>query len=269
MERIDLHLHSNVSDGGLPPAEVREHARAGKLDIIALTDHDTARGVRQLQAHDGGPRLIPGIEISSTLEHADVHMLGYFIDPAHARILAHERYAVDARTERMRAMIARLEALGISVPFEAVQAIAGEGAMLGRPHLARALVDRGYASSVGDAFNRYIGDNGPAYVAAELIAPDQAIELIHEAGGIAVWAHPPLDRFERQIPTFVGWGIDGVEAVRPRMLPREVQTIEGYADMYGLITTGGSDWHGPWNGRLGEFCVTRRQVGAFLERGGL
>ena len=269
MERIDLHLHSNASDGGVSPRELIQQARAGKLDVISLTDHDTARGVRQLDGAHEGLTVIPGIEISCSHEGADVHVLGYFIDAQHPRILEHERYAVHARTARMHGMIEKLAALGVHVRFEEVVAVAGQGAVLGRPHLARVLAERGLVPSVGEAFARYLGDAGPAFVPAQLLPPADGIAIIHDAGGVAVWAHPRLDRVEALIRTFVGWGLDGVECLRPRLQPIDVQTLEGYAQMHALLVTGGSDWHGPWSSRLGEFCVTRRDVGAFLDRGGI
>ena len=222
-------------------------AAAANLHIISLTDHDTAAGVRELQTAELPLTLIPGIEISSTHDGRDVHMLGYFIDAAHPSILAHEERARDGRNIRMRKMIAKLDALGVHVSFEEVKAAAGDGDVLGRPHLARVLVDHGYVPSHAQAFDRYIGDGGPAFSPTELVTPGDAIRIIHEAGGVAVWAHPPTQTVERDIGPFVQLGLDGVECIRPRSQPIDVQTMEGYAGLHGLLVTGGSDWHGPWS----------------------
>jgi 3',5'-nucleoside bisphosphate phosphatase len=268
-ERIDLHLHTTASDGGAAPPELVRLAAAADLHIIAIADHDTAAGVRQVQAQALPIRLIPAIEVSTTLGSSGVHMLGYFIDPQHRELLAYEERARNAREARMSSMIAKLAALGVSVTIEEVRAVAGAEGVLGRPHLARVLTTRGYVSSPGEAFNKYLSDSGPAFAPTELMTPRDAIELIHAAGGLAVWAHPSQDVYEREIKAFVGWGLDGVECYRPRMLPIDVQLLEGYADLYRLVVTGGSDWHGPWGARLGEFAVTRREVGRFLEKGGI
>ena len=269
MERIDLHLHSTASDGHFAPAEVAAQAAAANLHIIALTDHDTAAGVRELQAAALPLKLIPGIEISSTHEGRDVHMLGYYIDAAHPSILAHEERARDGRNIRMRKMIAKLAALGVHVSFEEVQAAAGEGDVLGRPHLARVMVDLGYVASHSQAFDKYIGDDGPAFSPTELVTPGDAIRIIHEAGGLAVWAHPRPDAFERELPRLQAWGLDGVECFRPRVQPADALRMDERARSLGLVVTGGSDWHGVWQGRLGDFSVTRDEVGAFLDLGGI
>lgn len=170
----------------------------------------------------------------------------------------------------MHAMLERLERLGAAVAYDDVLAAAGpDAASLGRPHLARALVEAGHATSHANAFDRYIADGGPAFVPIELLAPEQAVALIHDAGGVAVWAHPRPDRFFAEIDRFVDWGLDGVECFRPRCPPAECLSFEAAAAERGLLVTGGSDWHGIWHGKLGDFAMTRDEVGAFLDRGGL
>ena len=269
--RIDLHLHSTASDGSLSPSALVCAARTGGLHIIALTDHDTAAGVPEAcQAGVGSIHVISGIEVSTTHVCGDVHVLGYFIDPAHARLVAYMREAEDRRRERMRSMLGRLDDMGVRVPFEDVLAAAGPSARtLGRPHLARALISRGYAQTHAEAFDRYIGDHGPAYAPVDLVDPREAIGLIHESGGLAVWAHPRLDIFEAEIGKFVAWGLDGIECYRPRCDAADSLRLEKHARAHGLLVTGGSDWHGSWHGRLGAFSVGTDEVGAFLERGGI
>lgn len=269
--RIDLHLHSTASDGSLSPAALMRAAREGGLHIVALTDHDTTAGVAEAAAAGvGAVHVIPGIEVSSTHEGAEVHVLGYFIDPEHGALQEYATRAAEARRERMRGMLGRLEALGIAVPFDAVLAAAGpEVHAMGRPHLARALVQAGHVTTFADAFERYIGDTAPAFLPTDLVSACRAIEMIHAAGGVAVWAHPRSDAFERDVRRFVAWGLDGVECIRPRCDAAESLRLETVSRELGLLVTGGSDWHGPWHGRLGGFAVSQDDVGAFLERGGI
>jgi 3',5'-nucleoside bisphosphate phosphatase len=269
--RIDLHIHSTASDGSLSPGAVANAARAGGLDVIALADHDTVGGVIAAQeAAAGTVHVIPAIELSTHEQAGELHMLGYYIDPRHADLLAYAERASGAREVRMHAMLERLAAAGIVVEFDDVLAAAGPRPdSIGRPHLARALLQRGYVHSMSDAFDRYIGDQGPAFVPTSLITPDQAIDIIHDAGGIAVWAHPRQDLLEAGLPRLREQGLDGVECYRPRVAPPESERIATFAARNGLFVTGGSDWHGDWQGQLGEFAVDRDDIAAFLEVGGI
>jgi predicted metal-dependent phosphoesterase TrpH len=269
--RVDLHLHSTASDGSLSPSALVWAARAGGLHVIALTDHDTTGGLSEAcRAGAGSVHVIGGIELSCTYNFAEVHMLGYFVDPTHPTLVEHERLAGLRRRERMHAMIDRLAALGPRVSMDDVQIAAGPDAQtIARPHLARVLVQKGHATSVSDAFERWIGNAAPAYVSVDLIDPAQAIKHIHLAGGIAVWAHPEPSLLRASIDAFVSWGMDGIECYRPRCSPRESLEFETAAQERGLLVTGGSDWHGIWNGRLGLFSLGRDEVGAFLAHGGI
>lgn len=269
--RLDLHLHSTASDGALSPESVVRAARAGSLDVISLTDHDTAAGVADALAAAGTAlTVIPGIEVSSTSGGSECHILGYFIDHTHPALERYSASAVERRKERMAGMIRRLEALGIHVRYEEVLEAAGQDVVaLGRPHLARVLVDRGVVPTYAEAFNRYLGDGGPAFLPTELLTPREAIELIHTLGGIAVWAHPPWEMVERELDRFVGWGLAGLECYRPRYSTTDTQRFLHAAEAYELLVTGGSDWHGGWHGRLGDFAVKGEQVEEFLRQGGL
>ncbi len=269
--RIDLHLHSNASDGSLSPSGLVWAARAAGLHVIALTDHDTTGGTSEASdAGVGAVHVISGIEISTTYDGSELHVLGYFIDPTHAAILQYAGAAARGRRSRMQGMLERLETMGVTVDYQEVVAAAGsEAVTIGRPHLARALVQRGYAQTFAEAFDRFIGDSGPAFLPTRLLSPQGAIDLIHEAGGVAVWAHPRSSLFERDIRRFVEGGLDGVECFRPRCPAEECLKLESTTKALGLLVTGGSDWHGVWHGRLGDFSMSRDEVGAFLERGGI
>ncbi len=171
----------------------------------------------------------------------------------------------------MREMLALLEELGIEVSFEDVLEAAGDDVeSLARPHLAEALVTRGHVKSLAEAFQRYIGDDGPAFVPTRVQDPTRAVELILESGGIASWAHPPRDQLDDLLPVLVDAGLAGIEAYRPNHHPEQVKELRERARRHDLVVTGGSDWHGPERGRdLGGFFVTADEVGAFLDRGGI
>lgn len=269
--RIDLHIHSTASDGSLSPARVVAAARQGRLHIIALADHDTIGGIREAEAAAAGSvHLIPALELSTHHEGGELHMLGYFVDHANATLVRFSARAGNRREERMREMIDRLGSVGVHVAYEDVLAAAGRRPdSVGRPHLARALVQRGHVATVSDAFDRFIGDDGPAFVPTRLINPAEAIELIHAAGGVAVWAHPRPDLLEPELPRMVDWGLDGVECFRPRVAVADADRMARLAARHGLFATGGSDWHGEWHGPLGDFAVERDDVAAFLEIGGI
>jgi 3',5'-nucleoside bisphosphate phosphatase len=269
--RIDLHIHSSASDGSLSPAAVVNAARAGGLHVIALCDHDTIGGVLPAQAAaQGTVHVIPALELSTYHEGAELHMLGYYVDPLNPTLVAFGERASNRRETRMRDMLERLAGLGLHVGYEEVLAAAGPRPdSIGRPHLARAMLQRGYVSTIPDAFDRFIGDDGPAFVATRLINPAEAIALIHAAGGVAVWAHPRTDAFTAELPRMIEWGLDGVECYRPRNSGAEIQHLEGTAQHHGLLVTGGSDWHGEWHGPLGSWAVDREEIAAFLEVGGI
>jgi 3',5'-nucleoside bisphosphate phosphatase len=268
--RIDLHVHSTASDGARGPADIVSRARAGGLDTIALADHDTTAGIAEALAAAGAEvKVVPAIEISAAHAGRDLHVLGYFIDPDAPPLTRYVAHAKGIREERIREMIERLAALDVDVDFAAVIAEAGpHAASLARPHLARALHAAGHVATISEAFTRFIGDEGPAYVAARLLDVAGAIELIHEAGGLAVWAHPPVTLIEPLLPAFVEAGLDGVECYRPRLPEGDLQKLLHQVRRHRLVATGGSDWHGDWHGPLGSFYLHRHQVEDFLELGG-
>ena len=270
--RLDLHLHSQASDGSEPPSAVVEAAAAGRLDVIALTDHDTTQGLAAAwsAARRVPIEVIPGIEVSSVHAGEGVHMLGYFVDPSSPRLRAYETRAGHRREERMLEMIQRLAGRGIRVSIDEVVGIAGPSRRsLGRPHLARALVQAGYADSVPDAFDRFIGNRHPAYVPTAFVSTQEAIRMILEAGGVPVWAHPRFERLEAFLPGLKLAGLRGIEVFRPRTHPERILALEAVARSWKLLATGGSDWHGPDSGRLGDFHVSGDEVAELLEAGGM
>jgi predicted metal-dependent phosphoesterase TrpH len=271
--RLDLHIHTTASDGTWTPEQVSRGARVGGLDVIAIADHDTVAAVHPAReaAAQMDVQVIPALEASSTWQNREIHILGYFVDLDAPGLVGHTRRASELREARMREILSKLHDQGVEVPFEDVEHAAGAHRVnLGRPHLARALVSLGYATSVSEAFTRLIGDDRPAFVPTRLVAPEEAVALILESGGIPVWAHPPGDLMDVVLPRLVQAGLRGLEVYRPSHDRNDVLRLEAVCRSTGLLCSGGSDWHTPEGGAaLGDFHVTADEVEALLEAGGM
>lgn len=266
--KIDLHLHSNVSDGQLAPAALVETAAAAGLATIALTDHDTAAGVAEAVRAGAalGLQVVPGIEVSTRSGDHEYHVLGYWVDPASEAMRRHHDEALARRRKRMLGMVEKLQGLGLAIEFDDVLRAAGPDVQaLGRPHLARALLEAGHTRYYGEAFVKYIADGGVAYVSERFPTVGEAIATIHAAGGMAVWAHPDPDRFAADVEGFAEAGLDGVECFRPNLTAAEVGVLLRKTEALGLQPTGGSDWHGPGRASLGDFYVQPHEVRGVLD----
>ena len=248
-------------------------AAAGGLDLIAITDHDTTASVSAAQAvgNDVRVQVIPAIEVSSTHAGRDVHVLGYFVDTEADALQRHEVRATTRREERMREMVERLAEEGISIGYEDVETAAGpDRVAIGRPHLARALVAAGHATSVPDAFDRLIGDASPSFVPTHLLQPRDAVELVLASGGVPVWAHPAGDMVDELLPQLIDVGLGGLEVYRPSHRKNDVLRYEAICRAAGLMVSGGSDWHTPdARTALGDFFVEASEVEALLAAGGI
>lgn len=243
--RVELHAHTNASDGQHTPAELVAMARALGLDLLAITDHDTMAGIAPARlAAAGMLTILPGIELSAEDAGGDVHMLGYGLDPGDSALQTALAGFRARRDLRAREMVERLEALGVPVAWKRVDELAAGGS-IGRPHIARAMVEAGTVESVREAFDRYLHNGGPAYVARQRITPEAAMGLIQRAGGAAVLAHPGvLDDWRGMIERLVPAGLDGIEVAHPINNADLRLELRGLAARYGLIMTGGSDFHG-------------------------
>jgi len=247
VSKVDLHIHSTASDGQFSPADiVRKSAGAG-LTVIALTDHDAVDGiVPALEAAKTFPWLnvIPGVEISTYVAKGEVHVLGYFIDYTHPELLDTLARMRNSRQERAQKMIAKLRNMGLPVEWERVQEIAGNGS-IGRPHIAQAMLEKGYITSVKEAFTNYIGWGGPAYVERDKMTPVEAVQLILQANGLPVLAHPfTIDDPEAMVIELKASGLAGIEAYYDGYTAEEINRLIKLAEKHGLIVTGGSDYHG-------------------------
>lgn len=245
----DLHLHSTASDGLLSPSEVVCKAVACGLTALALTDHDTVNGIAEARkaALNTAAELVPGIELNSFAHNAEVHILGYFID-YHDPYLIRElkRLQLD-RDERAAAIVKKLNKLGISLSFEQVREIAGQ-APVGRPHIAKAMLDAGLVKSVKEAFDSYLALGKPAYVPRSRLTPDKAISIILKAGGVPVLAHPGLLNRDLMIPHLIEKGLLGIEVFYPAHDRDMVERYAAICRRHNLVMTGGSDCHGPGTG---------------------
>jgi 3',5'-nucleoside bisphosphate phosphatase len=248
---IDLHVHSSASDGTDPPAEVMRRAAAAGLDVVALTDHDTTSGIAQArEALPPGLALVPGMELSCVREHRSMHMLAYLFDLQDPALTAETELIRDDRTHRAEAMVARLRELGAPVTWEQVAAVA-DGAVVGRPHIARAMAAAGVVPTPADAFSEdWIGDGGRAYVGHYALAPERAIALVRAAGGVPVLAHPRSPGYEitdEVITRLAAVGLAGLEVFHPDHDDSERSRLTALAGSLGLVVTGGSDDHGAFN----------------------
>lgn len=249
----DLHTHSTISDGLLTPTELVHEAAAAGIKYFAITDHDSTDGQAEaLAAAEQYPDLtvIPGIEVSTDVPEGEVHILGYLIDIENAELQATLASFRDDRMGRAMRMVENLANLGVPVSWERVLEIAGDGA-IGRPHIAQALMEAGHVSSIRQAFDRYISNDGPAYAGRRKMTPEEAFSLIRQYGGLPVLAHPKeTPQVESLLPGWVEAGLAGME-VYYGLYPDDLRAhLKALADQYGLLALGGSDYHGP--GRAAE-----------------
>lgn len=253
---IDLHAHTTASDGSATPRELVQLAKERGLRAVAVTDHDTFGGhAEALQAGaELGIEIVPGIELSVRDEHDDkAHLLGYYVAPDGA-LSRQLEYLQSERNKRNAVILRNLAALGVPVSMERVLELA-RGGVVGRPHFARALMERGYVADAQEAFNRFLADGAAATASKEVLHPAEAIRLIHEGGGIAVWAHPTrppsqrdgaidLAQWEAKLRRWIEWGVDGIEVYYSQYTPEEERWANAMARKYDLLGTGGSDYHG-------------------------
>ena len=218
------------------------------LSVIALTDHDTVGGVAEAQsaAEGTGLEVIAGVEVNSAGDGAALHILGFYVDPHNPFLNERLQAMRDSRLSRARRMIERLDEMGMAVDWDRVQALAG-GETVGRPHVARAILERGYVASVREAFERFIGPNGPAHVPRLRLTPKETIEMILQARGVPVLAHPAHSgpAVTARIPEFVAYGLCGLEVYYPHHSPEDVAMLQEMCQEHGLHATGGTDFHGP------------------------
>ena len=245
MKFADLHLHTNFSDGTFTPEELVLHAQKSGLACIAATDHDTVEACARAAAACAAVKMefIPGAELTAEHEDTELHVLGYFLDTANEKLLAEISKFQVVRQSRIHEMVARVNELGVPLQAESVFALANCKSP-GRPHVARAMVKAGYVKTLDEAFDRFLKKGRPAWVPKSKISALEAVELVHQAGGLAVMAHPGLNRTDSIIPALVAAGLDGIECFHTKHSTAMSERYLEIADKYNLLVTGGSDCHG-------------------------
>ena len=250
MTRIDLHTHSTFSDGSLTPTELVSQAIQSKISVLALTDHDSTDGLSEAinAARDQPIELIPGIELSARFQGKEVHILGYFVDRTSHHFQTQLSQLRKTRTERVEAMVGKLQSLGLDLEFSEVQRVGGNGA-IGRPHIAHTLLTKGYVRSIREAFERFLGSRGKAYVPRNIPSSQVAMSWIKEAGGISILAHPSWQGYDETethgaCQELVDQGLEGLEVFYGNFSARQISKNLRLAHQFNLLVTGGSDYHG-------------------------
>jgi len=268
----DLHLHTNFSDGTYTPEELAAHGKRVGLAAMALTDHDTIEGCERMAAACAGLEIefIPGTELTAEVDGTELHLLGYFLDTKNPELISETGKFQTVRQDRIREMVARLNEKGIPLRAETVFEIANCRSP-GRPHVGRALISEKFCKSMDEAFERFLKKGKPAWVPKFKISALDAIELIHGAGGLAVMAHPGLNRSDSIIPGLVEAGMDGIECFHSKHPPKTSEHYLQLAAKHNLLVTGGSDCHGMSKGKplIGTVKLAEKYFVALKEKAAL
>ena len=249
--KIDLHIHTTYSDGMLSPIEIVDTALSVGLDVIALTDHDNvlSHNIAQDYINQKGYNLevIPGVEINTIYKGYEVHILGYFMDKnnkAFNELLVYQQKARIEQTHKIIELLNKKE--GLRIKFEDIQKLVAPRGSIGRPHIARAITSCGGSANIMEAYAKFINNNSEVYVERKTVSPHDAVEIINEAGGIPVFAHPiDVDIADSLAKELANYGLRGIEAYHRKHSPAAVEHFSTLAEEYGLIVTGGSDFHAP------------------------
>ena len=256
--KVDLHIHSDRSDGSFTCQEIIDYAFKKGLKAISITDHDNISGLELSEKHcrQKGIEFIAGVEISARTRPYDLHLLGYFFDYRNKKLNDYIEFFQNERLKRARKIVKLLKNYGINLPFDLILTKAGHGS-IGRPHIADAMVEEGSVYTYQEAFNKYIGDGGPCCVPKYKITPAEAIALINQAGGICVIAHPGSDVTEEGLMDLIKVGLDGIETIHPRHNQQQIDHYREIIQKHQLLETGGSDCHGNRKSHvtIGQFNV--------------
>lgn len=249
--KIDLHIHTTYSDGTFSPEMVIDTALDCNLDVIALTDHDNVlshkAAYEYVEKNNINIEIIPGVEINTIYKDYEVHILGYFMDTNNSDFQNLMKTQQEARVKQTNEIIELLnKKAGIRIKFEDIKSLVAKGGSIGRPHIARAITNAGGVSNVMEAYAKYINDSSNVYVQRKTVSPHEACEIIYEAGGIPVFAHPiDVEISDELTKELISYGLRGIEAYHRKHSPAVVEHYSSLAEKYGLIITGGSDFHAP------------------------
>lgn len=242
--KVDLHTHTNCSDGYYSPVQLVKKAKEASISVLGITDHDNIDALPEAiqQAIIENIEIISGVEISTMIDKTEIHILGYFFDPADNELNQFLKSSKEERLKRAEAIVRKLNYLGMKLSIADIQ-IEAQSATIGRPHIANAMLKRGYISSFNSAFTKYLGKGCAAYVQRTLVTPETAIKIIHKAGGLAILAHPGFTK-DSTVENIIKSGIDGIEFLHPSHSKGQVEYYRKLAGSNGLLKSGGSDFHG-------------------------
>jgi predicted metal-dependent phosphoesterase TrpH len=242
--KVDLHMHTNYSDGQHSPEELIIKVKEAGIDMISITDHDTVDGIDEGVefGQQKGIEVIPGLEISSDIKDREVHILGYFFDPKNRELEEYLKFFRAERIKRAARIAEKLNALGLEINLDDIMEVAKNSAV-GRPHIAKAMVKKGLVSNYFEAFSKYIGNGCPAYERKVHVSPRSAFKIISDAGGLSFIAHPG-NLPDVIMMELIEAGLDGIEVIHPSHLPHQIKHYRGIVNEYFLLESGGSDFHG-------------------------
>ncbi len=267
--KVDLHLHTNHSDGFYSTAELVKKAKAEGIDCISITDHDSVSGIDEAISVGMtlGVEVISGVEISSDVKDKEIHILGYFIETNNSELERYLTFFREERIKRAERIVVKINNLGMPLKINDVLDIAKSSAV-GRPHIAQAMLTKGYVNSYYEAFNKYLGNDGPAYEKKVHVSPKSAFKIINDAGGLSFIAHPGYLE-ENLLKDLIDAGVDGVEVIHPSLSSSQSKFYKGIASEYFLLESGGSDFHGGKredDKNLGKFYTSYHSVEAMRKR---
>ncbi|MDF1611866.1 PHP domain-containing protein [Stygiobacter electus] len=263
--KVDLHTHTNLSDGVYSPCELIELANKNGINALSITDHDSINAYEKAYecANDFNIELIPGVEISTDLEDKEIHLLGLFININSDELKKYLNFFREERFHRAKRIINKLNNLGISISIDDVLQFANNSA-IGRPHIANTLIEKGYVKNYQEAFEKFLGDYSPAFERKIHVSVQSALKLINEAGGLSFVAHPGYMK-ENLLIKLIEYGIDGIEVIHPSHNENQIQFYRGIVNQYCLLETGGSDFHGGKkmdSENLGKYFISGTQLSA-------
>jgi len=246
MRKVDLHIHTNFSDGLMSPKQILELAKENDFALLSITDHDTLDGYREAKKiiHEYDFEMIPGVEVSSHYKDKDIHILGYNVDAENKKLNQLLDQIHEGRETRAKKIISKLAELDLLISLDKVKDLAGEKGLIGRPHIARALVEAGYCKNTIEVFDNYIGDGCPAFVAKPAPSVKKVIKAIKKAGGVSVIAHPYIIQDDFIVEDIIKMGVNGLEVYCAKSDLNNIRHYEEIALEHNLLRTGGSDFHG-------------------------
>ncbi|HSD62868.1 MAG TPA: PHP domain-containing protein [Ignavibacteriaceae bacterium] len=267
--KIDLHSHTNYSDGFNSPKDLIDKAKRKGIEVLSITDHDNLAAIEEASEYgkEVGVEIIPGVEISSDIMDREIHLLGYFVEPGNSEIERYLKFFREERLKRADRIVKKLNLIGISLKLDDVLKFASNSAV-GRPHIAQALVEYGFTNSYFEAFNKYIGNGCVAYEKKVHVSPRSAFKIINDSGGLSFIAHPGIMP-ENILKELIDAGVDGIEVIHPSHSVSLVKFYKGICNEYFLLESGGSDYHGGRRedeNNLGKFYVHPPAVDAMRQR---